>query len=1309
MSGLEPVVALSLACNILQIIGVARETVSVARQVYQNGTLDPALTYHATTLDNLSQQIQSTFRASTTTTTARPVAATGVQTPTTPTARDRQLLDLADKCVLAAKALRDEVNFLSGPPTTSELVAILKIAAKTTWRKRRLDGLERKLGDAERLLQMGLLASIYERTERTGGGVEALDTALRSFLDEYRRGHTNTANATATDARRTRDHITVQVKKSEEAVERHITRETTQAETSLRTHITQTSAQAETSLSVHITQTSAQVEKSLRDRIGAAIESVAKREQDARLEARRERLLRSLKFDRMNERRSQVAASHPNTFQWVLRDHESDEGGSGEVAGLLTVGTEKSSGNLPGDDSDSSDWESDDSEEPNSSGSSSCSSSEGASWDSFPNWLRSREPVYWISGKPAAGKTTLIKYLLDHPQTQSFLGQRDPGTILISHFFWRPGTQMQQRIRGLLCSLLYQLLLQDNASVDRILCGNADTLSSKDVEADWSNEELQSTLHDIISHYPRPIVAFVDGLDEVHPKDGILQLLDLIDELVRSQAAYGKLKWCLGARREPLLQTRLSSCPQLRMENLNRVDLRRYARGNIIIPPGYQVAMHPDSTIWARTRQHPRGATFSCERLPSHKDIRDWLVHELVYKAQGVFLWLSLTAKTIVTALNLGETVDDVKQRVDNLPSDLAHLYTDMWSRMNGDGYHQTHAALYLQIVLCTNWAVPPLTMMIATDQEMADLIQTSKPPKDGLVTRLLESCKKTKQDVEIRCAGLLECTLPSDKFPTKREPHIPIPWYGDEYGDLAPYLSTHASFRFVHRTARDFLLDTVEGRKILAANTVSWLSTRLRVVEASLAAFSLLKMPPVIYDGRCHITQEESTLKRYLDAICAVLHELPAGGDSGLRAESERLLRLCEYHFNAGHLFGEDACDYSEHESGEFNKEFPVRDPRLRTCYEKTVHRQHEFLLEASANLGSRSIPWQFITTRVKEEDADKETLSQLLLNACNLEIGRVYTGRRLPEVSTTALEAILAVRDRLKLATVLLARGAYRSSKGPRRICDKEDHDDSAEYGRESPLERLLEKAWDASFFGCRSNLSTARDILRFIQLLICHGADPAQETLVLAYEIKDGRLVEGHPMVRETKQTAPPGPIEGAIFFITVSASTVISNLLRAWAPNSPERKALPGAQQIISSGAGPGRLDAILYLTDDDAREQTGEAPPESRIGNIIFLEPGHELDEELLWVPHTVQRMLQDSSHWAAKPHFYDGDQGFPVPIEVQSRIFRVLEQITSANDDGTVEEKVRAVIPEKVVAVLNSYFSMLVLSEYISDVGVHLA
>ncbi|KAI6366843.1 hypothetical protein MCOR25_005059 [Pyricularia grisea] len=747
MSGMEPIAALGLSCNILQVVGVGRETVRLAKNVYQDGELDPALKESAELLRDISEAIRTTTTS----------VASNSQSAQAPAARDKQLLGLVDKCQGAARDLDEEVKFLHGVPGgKAKLVAALKVAAKTTWRKRRLDNLDRKLKEAEAHLQTGLLARIFERTEKTGIDLSALDADLRSFVQEYRKGHTDTAKLVSTESIQTRKHVSVEVKQSEVAI---------------RSHITQHAIQSE---------------KSLRTQIGAVLVGASQRNKDIQLQARREKLLGSLKFDRINERRNLVETSHSGTCSWVLED------GSDESESRVKSST--SEDDFDSEREDDSDNENELDHNSRSTFSDTDSSYEGNlstgpdfEWDSFSDWLRSNEKVYWISGKPGSGKSTLMKYILRDTRTSHFLHLWSPNPVLMSHFFWRPGSEMQQSIRGLLCSLLYQLLSHDTPCLDRLLDTSSD-VAFKDSDTDWSAEELEATLHNVINIFPQPIALFLDGLDEVLPSDGPIRLLNMIDQLKDLNARVG-IKLCLGSRREPILQMRLGIYPQLRLENLNFADLQKYAMENIEVPLNYHIGLPEGLQL-----RH-NGMVITRDDMPNKTDIKKWLVYELTEKAEGVFLWLCLTTKTVNTAIVSGETIEDLVHRIDRLPKDLSQLYTEMWARNNADDtdHLKSRAAVYFRLALTvatfgsrlnTIFWLTPFTLAIATQPELASLCFDTSKSKEGLAGRLLEASMAMKRDVEARCFGLLECR----QF---GEPPLGsmFPWHGDEFVKLAPYV----------------------------------------------------------------------------------------------------------------------------------------------------------------------------------------------------------------------------------------------------------------------------------------------------------------------------------------------------------------------------------------------------------------------------------------------------------------------------------------------------------------------------------------
>ncbi len=107
---------------------------------------------------------------------------------------------------------------------------------------------------------------------------------------------------------------------------------------------------------------------------------------------------------------------------------------------------------------------------------------------SYLDWLRSDQPLYWISGLAGSGKSTIMKYIWEHSKTVAALREQNGGTYVTtaSFFFWNQGTKMQKSQRGLLQSLLFQILRLD-ASLTAKLC------IGRDGRDDWTVQELLDT------------------------------------------------------------------------------------------------------------------------------------------------------------------------------------------------------------------------------------------------------------------------------------------------------------------------------------------------------------------------------------------------------------------------------------------------------------------------------------------------------------------------------------------------------------------------------------------------------------------------------------------------------------------------------------------------------------------------------------------------------------------------------------------------------------------------------------------------
>lgn len=141
MSGLE---ALSLVCNILQLIEAAHKGVTLCKDIYSGGSPDEQLVDNAASLASLSADVQQSNNAVSARTTAQ-----------------KDLSNIARKCNVAARALEEESKFIAGQHAKGNLFAALSVAAKANWRKNRLDRLERSLKSYQATLGSHLMLKTW--------------------------------------------------------------------------------------------------------------------------------------------------------------------------------------------------------------------------------------------------------------------------------------------------------------------------------------------------------------------------------------------------------------------------------------------------------------------------------------------------------------------------------------------------------------------------------------------------------------------------------------------------------------------------------------------------------------------------------------------------------------------------------------------------------------------------------------------------------------------------------------------------------------------------------------------------------------------------------------------------------------------------------------------------------------------------------------------------------------------------------------------------------------------------------------------
>ncbi|KAL1623190.1 hypothetical protein SLS54_004677 [Diplodia seriata] len=233
----------------------------------------------------------------------------------------------------------------------------------------------------------------------------------------------------------------------------------------------------------------------------------------------------------------------------------------------------------------------------------------------FHNWLRSGTGIFWVSGKPGSGKSTLMKYLCEHSKaTESLKAWAGSHHLVIAKFFfWHAGTSMQKSLEGLLQSIVFEIL-DKNQEWIMTLCP-----PEKSRYNSWSQTELVSLLACLARQRTMfsKFCFFIDGLDEY---DGnMCEIVGCLKDIHRS----ANIKLCLSSRPWNCFEESFGNWTdhKLYLEDLTRNDIASYARDNL-------------STTIAQ-RYHP------------DSELMNDITLEIVEKAQGVFLWVTLAVRSL--------------------------------------------------------------------------------------------------------------------------------------------------------------------------------------------------------------------------------------------------------------------------------------------------------------------------------------------------------------------------------------------------------------------------------------------------------------------------------------------------------------------------------------------------------------------------------------------------------------------------------------------------------------------------------------
>lgn len=483
-------------------------------------------------------------------------------------------------------------------------------------------------------------------------------------------------------------------------------------------------------------------------------------------------ILTTLQFWTMDQRKELIEKEHEDTFGWVLSDQ------------------------LPNSAADRT----------------------GAK---FVDWLGSDEALYWISGKPGSGKSTLMKFISESAKARDILEgtwSKEEKLVMAEFYFWSSAKDsLQKSGTGLLRSILFQILRQCPDMIrhaypkewgGRYLSQEA---IRKLVREGQTLQELLDTFIRISALLPdsnTKFCFFIDGLDEFDgdPAD--------ICSLIASFKSIRNLKLCVSSRQWVQFEAVFGGDNPWRVyiHEKTMVDMEKYVRG-LLATAGRTANSEVDVTA---------------------------LVKAIAKKAEGVFLWSFLAVRDLISAIPSAEPenfMKHTKARLESLPSDL-----DGYFRMTFQSTPADMRSKTAQVFQTALDAVEKLPLLCYWLIETENLEETLKPEHSPILEPRSQILSNTLQDLRTFSKGLLHVkgALKTESIP-------------------AEILETDFFFGFrvdfIHRTAADFLY-TSEMRQLFQKWTAASYDTDLAICKASIAALKAIPCTPFMFDdGACALS----------------------------------------------------------------------------------------------------------------------------------------------------------------------------------------------------------------------------------------------------------------------------------------------------------------------------------------------------------------------------------------------------------------------------------------------------------------------
>jgi hypothetical protein len=445
----------------------------------------------------------------------------------------------------------------------------------------------------------------------------------------------------------------------------------------------------------------------------------------------------------------------------------------------------------------------------------------------FTEWLANDNRLYWVSGKPGSGKSTLMKFIAFHPSTYQYLKQWAHGDKLVvaSFYFWAAARDpLQKSASGLLRSILFQILQWYPELIQTAL----PLMWKSNNGSEWSFLHVSESVPALLEAFRRvhhrlnsrkvKFCFFLDGLDEFHgqPRD----IIELVNIFKQSE----NLKACVSSRPWNEFESSFGAPNpwKLHIHELTRNDIKLYVEDTLAKNADFKALQTAD------------------EKCPD-------LVADIVNAAQGVFLWVFLVVRSLLDGLTNADRVSDLMKRFNEMPRSLDEFFKKMLVDIE-ERYRQQSAFSFMVALE----AVQQLPLIVYWFLDVQDPDYLANIRLQTLPTRTTSARnKQIKKRINARCKGLLQIV--------RQERRSADPMWSHAVG-------------FLHRTVRDFFYSP-DIQQWLQEWSADLPNTSLEICKAIVATLRGVETSIFPDDDEWHILTLEDSFFHH----AALLEQIPS------------------------------------------------------------------------------------------------------------------------------------------------------------------------------------------------------------------------------------------------------------------------------------------------------------------------------------------------------------------------------------------------------------------------------------------------